>query len=75
MQLSVFERSSDKGRPWLIEHKDLRNHGDSPHSPIHDYSAMADDVEEFIEDHGIKLPTLIGHSMSVFRINDLFPFS
>lgn len=27
---------------------------------------MADDVEEFIAERGLKLPTLIGHSMSVF---------
>ena len=26
---------------------------------------MADDVEEFIEQHSLHLPTLIGHSMSV----------
>lgn len=45
--------------------KDLRNHGDSPHDPAHDYSAMADDVEEFIQKHELKVPTLIGHSMCV----------
>lgn len=42
---------------------DLRNHGDSPHDPVHDYSAMANDVEEFIQQHNLRLPTLIGHSM------------
>ncbi|KAI0012804.1 alpha/beta-hydrolase [Xylariaceae sp. FL0662B] len=42
---------------------DLRNHGDSPHSPRHDYFAMADDVVGFIDHHGLKNPTLIGHSM------------
>lgn len=26
---------------------------------------MADDVEEFIQDRGIRQPILIGHSMSV----------
>ena len=29
---------------------------------------MADDVEEFIRDHGIELPGLIGHSMHDFPI-------
>ncbi|KAI9757857.1 MAG: 28S ribosomal protein S10, mitochondrial [Chaenotheca gracillima] len=43
--------------------KDLRNHGDSPHDPRHDYTAMAEDVETFIHDHGLKESTLIGHSM------------
>lgn len=42
---------------------DLRNHGDSPHDPVHDYSSMATDVEEFIQQHNLCLPTLIGHSM------------
>ncbi|KAI1407418.1 alpha/beta-hydrolase [Hypoxylon sp. FL1857] len=42
---------------------DLRNHGDSPHAPRHDYLAMADDVAGFIRDHGLRDPTLIGHSM------------
>ncbi|KAF6241582.1 hypothetical protein HO173_000293 [Letharia columbiana] len=42
---------------------DLRNHGDSPHDAVHDYAAMADDLEEFIQQHDLRLPTLIGHSM------------
>ncbi|KAF4964122.1 hypothetical protein FSARC_7952 [Fusarium sarcochroum] len=42
---------------------DLRNHGESPHSTRHDYNAMAQDVAEFIEGHGLKDTTLIGHSM------------
>ncbi|EAQ86551.1 hypothetical protein CHGG_07804 [Chaetomium globosum CBS 148.51] len=42
---------------------DLRNHGDSPHDPRHDYPAMAADVADFIRQHGLKEPTLIGHSM------------
>lgn len=43
--------------------KDLRNHGDSPHDPRHDYTAMAEDVGAFIEEHKLEQPTLIGHSM------------
>ncbi|KAI1355025.1 alpha beta hydrolase fold family [Xylaria sp. FL0043] len=42
---------------------DLRNHGESEHADRHDYLAMADDVAGFIHDHGLKEPTLIGHSM------------
>ncbi|OTB05776.1 hypothetical protein M426DRAFT_56185 [Hypoxylon sp. CI-4A] len=42
---------------------DLRNHGESPHAPKHDYVAMADDVAGFIHEHGLQNPTLIGHSM------------
>ncbi|KAI5461044.1 hypothetical protein BGZ63DRAFT_357001 [Mariannaea sp. PMI_226] len=42
---------------------DLRNHGESPHNPRHDYVAMAEDVAVFIHDHGLTDTTLIGHSM------------
>ena len=42
---------------------DLRNHGDSPHDPVHDYTHLAEDVESFIDTHQLKRPTLIGHSM------------
>lgn len=42
---------------------DLRNHGQSPHSEVHSYKALADDIQEFINDNKIKSPILIGHSM------------
>ncbi|KAI8898737.1 Alpha/Beta hydrolase protein, partial [Globomyces pollinis-pini] len=42
---------------------DLRNHGDSPHSDVHDYDSMADDVSYFVKKHGWDKVTLIGHSM------------
>lgn len=42
---------------------DLRNHGESPHDQRHDYTAMAADVADFIKQHDLKEPTLIGHSM------------
>ncbi|KAM7194771.1 Alpha/Beta hydrolase fold [Naviculisporaceae sp. PSN 640] len=42
---------------------DLRNHGESPHHDNHDYAHMAADVIEFISQHGLEQPTLIGHSM------------
>ncbi|KAH7152548.1 hypothetical protein B0J13DRAFT_594346 [Dactylonectria estremocensis] len=42
---------------------DLRNHGESPHDTRHDYVAMAQDVADFIQDHGLTETTLIGHSM------------
>lgn len=50
---------------WLNTDQDLRNHGDSPHDPAHNYAVMASDVEEFIQVHGLKTPVVIGHSMSV----------
>ena len=42
---------------------DLRNHGQSPHSDRFDYSAMADDLKEFVEHHGLDRPVVLGHSM------------
>jgi pimeloyl-ACP methyl ester carboxylesterase len=42
---------------------DLRNHGASPHSPIMDYAAMADDVHEFFINQNIDRANLLGHSM------------
>lgn len=42
---------------------DLRNHGDSPHSDEFDYTAMAEDLEEFIDTHNIENPSILGHSL------------
>ncbi|KAH4051852.1 hypothetical protein HBI17_177120 [Parastagonospora nodorum] len=42
---------------------DTRNHGDSPHDKVHNYTAIADDVEAFLQKHNLKDATLIGHSM------------
>ncbi|KAK7443841.1 hypothetical protein Landi51_08800 [Colletotrichum acutatum] len=51
----------DLGRP--VYALDLRNHGESPHAKQHDYVHMADDVAAFMDQHGLTLPTVIGHSM------------
>ncbi|CAI6516443.1 AIS_HP2_G0019250.mRNA.1.CDS.1 [Saccharomyces cerevisiae] len=45
---------------------DLRNHGSSPHSPVHNYSAMSEDVRHFIANHRLNAhggPIIVGHSM------------
>lgn len=42
---------------------DLRNHGQSPHSSTFNYTAMSDDLQEFIEEHRLELPVIVGHSM------------
>ncbi|OHE93341.1 hypothetical protein CORC01_11350 [Colletotrichum orchidophilum] len=51
----------DLGRP--VYALDLRNHGESPHAAQHDYVHMADDVADFMNQHGLIMPTVIGHSM------------
>ena len=55
----------------LTKAQDLRNHGDSPHDAKHDYATMAGDIEDFIEEHALKSPTLIGHSMFVSPLRRL----
>ncbi|MFA0084333.1 alpha/beta fold hydrolase [Vibrio sp. 10N.261.51.F12] len=42
---------------------DLRNHGSSFHSDIHDYRSMAQDVSHLLTTLSIESPIVIGHSM------------
>lgn len=42
---------------------DQRNHGQSPHSVTFNYFALADDLLEFIKEHKLEKPMIIGHSM------------
>jgi esterase len=42
---------------------DQRNHGQSPHTALHNYDLMASDLEEFLNQNQIENPILIGHSM------------
>ncbi len=42
---------------------DQRNHGKSPHSEVFNYLAMTDDLYEFIDEHEIENPIILGHSM------------
>lgn len=42
---------------------DQRNHGLSPHSDEFDYKVLANDIRDFITEHDIKNPIVLGHSM------------
>jgi len=42
---------------------DQRNHGQSPHSDEFNYKALTLDLEEFMTEHAIEKPILLGHSM------------
>jgi esterase len=42
---------------------DLRNHGRSPHDGDHSYTAMAEDIREFMESQYMYSAYIIGHSM------------
>ncbi|KAF6759823.1 alpha/beta-hydrolase [Ephemerocybe angulata] len=55
---AMAERSQ---RP--IYRLDLRNHGTSPHAEPMNYSAMAEDVWDYIMRHELKKVTVLGHSM------------
>jgi len=56
----VSKKLSASGKFYSL---DLRNHGDSPHSEIMNYSAMVHDLREFCADQKIAEAHLLGHSM------------
>lgn len=58
--LTLGRLFSEKYRVFLI---DQRNHGRSPHDSSMNYTVLADDLHHFIEEHQLKNPLLIGHSM------------
>ena len=48
---------------YTIHLLDIRNHGRSPHSPIHSYQSMLEDLVEYFKNENISKATLVGHSM------------
>lgn len=57
---SLSKVFSTKYRVFTI---DQRNHGQSPHSDQHDYKLLTEDLEEFINEHQLVKPIILGHSM------------
>jgi esterase len=55
--------SKELSENWKVYSIDLRNHGDSPHSDSHTLEDMISDLKDFIEEHNIEKPILLGHSM------------
>lgn len=51
------------GNSFTVYLPDQRNHGQSPHSEVHDYESMRDDLYELITDLRLKKIFLAGHSM------------
>jgi len=71
---TLAKQFSEKG--FRVFTLDLRNHGLSPHSADWNYSLMANDVKEFMDDHHLTEPILLGHSMGgkvVMFFNKQFP--
>ncbi len=58
--ISIGKNLANSHKVFLI---DQRNHGDSPHSNVFTYEAMASDLKEFTEAHSIAKFDLIGHSL------------
>ena len=58
--VSIARDLSDRFEVFVV---DQRNHGQSPHSPKHDYPSMREDLREFMDLQGIRKAVLIGHSM------------
>jgi pimeloyl-ACP methyl ester carboxylesterase len=51
------------GEHFHVYALDARNHGASPHAPEFGYPEMAADLLEFLDDHRLETPTVLGHSM------------
>ncbi len=59
--VAVSRKLADEGYSVYIP--DQRNHGQSPHHPVLNYYALTDDLAEFIGQHHLEKPVLLGHSM------------
>ena len=55
--------SAKLAEKYTVYSVDLRNHGNSPHNPVHTYAGMKDDIAGFFSQHNIEEAVLIGHSM------------
>ena len=70
---TLGKRYAETHNVWML---DARNHGRSPHEPIHTYKAMAQDVVDFMDAQGIAKASLLGHSMggkTVLLLSQLHP--
>ena len=59
--LTISKSIAAKG--YRVFALDQRNHGQSPRGQEQDYQSMAADLREFLLDHKLENPVLIGHSM------------
>ncbi len=48
---------------WQVHALDQRNHGKSPHHRVHNYDAMAADLEAYMDAKGLNTAVILGHSM------------
>lgn len=57
---AIAKGLAGENRVWSL---DLRNHGESPWADDMSYESMADDVQAFLQKHGIQSAAVMGHSM------------
>jgi len=57
---SLAKVFAEKYSVYLV---DQRNHGQSPQSDDFNYQLLAEDLREFIQEHKLQKPNIIGHSM------------
>ena len=58
--IPVARKIAERYRVVLV---DLRNHGLSPHSDVHTYQSMENDLVELLDDLNIDKAHILGHSM------------
>jgi len=51
------------GEQYTVYVPDLRNHGQSPHSPVFNFSVLEEDLLELTEEYGLDNIVLMGHSL------------
>jgi len=57
---TLAKQFSSDFQVWTI---DQRNHGRSPHAYEFNYDVLVDDLYDFLDEHQISQPILLGHSM------------
>jgi len=50
-------------RQYRVLVVDQRNHGQSPHHPVHNYGALTEDLSTLIAKEKLESPIIMGHSM------------
>ena len=58
--LLISRKLAEHFQVWAL---DQRNHGHSPNDSWMSYPSMAEDVVEFMDEYGLALPHILGHSM------------
>ena len=57
---TVAKKFAETRKVYLV---DQRNHGQSPHSDEFDYKVLSEDLREFVDDHRLQAPVILGHSL------------